>query len=185
MSSQHLLTSEQEAVVLHPLGKHARVLAVAGSGKTTTMAYRVKHLVQSEGINPSKICILMFNRLARIQFRDKLAELLPEASRPTVHTFHSFAYQLITKAQERGWVASLPQIWVGDLEELTRRTVHQAIRNLARVDEDVNPDDIDVDETLEAISLWKGALIPPKRAGYHGSSIIPRIYKEFERLRAQ
>ena len=29
------LTSEQEQVVHHPLGYHARVLAVAGSGKST------------------------------------------------------------------------------------------------------------------------------------------------------
>ena len=31
----------------HPLGQHARVLAVAGSGKSTTMAHRIKHLVKT------------------------------------------------------------------------------------------------------------------------------------------
>ena len=39
------LTQEQLAVVHHPLDQHARVLAVAGSGKSTTMAHRIKHLV--------------------------------------------------------------------------------------------------------------------------------------------
>ena len=34
------LTQEQLQVVHHPLGQHARVLAVAGSGKSTTMAHR-------------------------------------------------------------------------------------------------------------------------------------------------
>ena len=34
------LTHEQLDVVHHPLGQHARVLAVAGSGKSTTMAHR-------------------------------------------------------------------------------------------------------------------------------------------------
>lgn len=34
------LTQEQLQVVHHPLGQHARVLAVAGSGKSTTMVSR-------------------------------------------------------------------------------------------------------------------------------------------------
>jgi len=38
----HSLTPEQEQVVAHPLGQHARVLAVAGSGKSTTMAHRIR-----------------------------------------------------------------------------------------------------------------------------------------------
>ena len=33
------LTEEQQLVVHHPLDHHARVLAVAGSGKSTTMAH--------------------------------------------------------------------------------------------------------------------------------------------------
>lgn len=43
MSSK--LNPEQFQVVQHPLGIHARVLAVAGSGKSTTMAHRIKYLV--------------------------------------------------------------------------------------------------------------------------------------------
>ena len=37
------LTEEQQAVIHHPIGKHARVLAVAGSGKSFTMACRIQH----------------------------------------------------------------------------------------------------------------------------------------------
>lgn len=46
------LTPEQEQVIQHPLGQHARVLAVAGSGKSTTMAHRIKHLVQDCIVRP-------------------------------------------------------------------------------------------------------------------------------------
>jgi len=38
--SKYKLTPEQVQVVHHPLGSHALVLAVAGSGKSTTMAHR-------------------------------------------------------------------------------------------------------------------------------------------------
>ncbi|MCC7192145.1 MAG: UvrD-helicase domain-containing protein, partial [Phycisphaeraceae bacterium] len=70
--SSETLTPEQERVVKHPLGRHARVLAVAGSGKTTTMVQRVKYLVDALGMAPASIRILMFNKRARAQFRDKL-----------------------------------------------------------------------------------------------------------------
>ena len=64
----HHLTPEQEQVVAHPLGEHARVLAVAGSGKSTTMAHRIQHLVCDLDIRPATIQVLMFNSLARKQF---------------------------------------------------------------------------------------------------------------------
>ena len=49
------LTSEQEAVVHHQPGKHARVLAVAGSGKTTTLGHRIRYLVQEQDVRPGLI----------------------------------------------------------------------------------------------------------------------------------
>jgi len=178
----HSLTTEQLAVVNHPRGRHARVLAVAGSGKTTTMAYRVKHLLNSR-VSPKSICILMFNRMARVQFAQKLEELgLPPSARPDVNTFHSYSYGLIAKAVEKGWIPGVPQMWVGDLEELVRRTVHQAIHNVVEAN-DLDEENLDADEIMEAIALWKGALISPERAGYHGNRAIPLVYKEFERLR--
>ena len=64
-----LLTDEQLNVIHHPLGRHARVLAVAGSGKSFTMACRIQHLVQECQVAPHTIRVLMFNRLARQQFR--------------------------------------------------------------------------------------------------------------------
>ncbi|MCP1325678.1 UvrD-helicase domain-containing protein, partial [Halomonas sp. 707D4] len=54
------LTDEQRAVVDHP-GGHARVAAVAGAGKTTTMAARVLRLLE-QGVAPRRMLVLMFNR---------------------------------------------------------------------------------------------------------------------------
>lgn len=177
------LTPEQKAVVHHSLGKHARVLAVAGSGKTTTMVHRVRHLVLEQNISPRKICILMFNRRARYQFKDKLEEIIENQSqRPDVHTFHSFGYKLISLASDLGSLPHLRDTWIGDREEMTRRTVHQAVDNLEKRSA-IAPDAIDVDEALEMISLWKGSLIPPERAGHRNNDKLVLVYEEFERLR--
>jgi DNA helicase-2/ATP-dependent DNA helicase PcrA len=90
------LTDEQLAVIHHPIGKHARVLAVAGSGKSFTMACRIQYLVQECHVAPHAIRVLMFNRLARQQFRTHLDRTgLPDTMQPEVHTFHSFSFQVI------------------------------------------------------------------------------------------
>jgi len=158
----HNLTKEQQAVVYHPLGRHARVLAVAGSGKTTTMVHRVKHLVMDLGVPPSKICILMFNKLARFQFKEKLDALqIPAHLQPQVNTFHSFSFHILGQLIAKGLLPGTTQIWVGDKEEMARRTVHAAIQALEQRNGMASDDSgLDVDEVMEAISLWKGSLIP-------------------------
>jgi DNA helicase-2/ATP-dependent DNA helicase PcrA len=178
------LTAEQDAVVRHPLEAHARVLAVAGAGKTTTMVHRVKYLVERFTILPSAICILMFNRRARIQFKEKLNALLPSERQPQVHTFHSYSYSLISEAVARGYLANIQNAWVGDKEELTRIHIHSAITNLVRRKE-IPPDSIDPDDAVECIGLWKNSLIPPDRAGHSTSQLLPRVYQEFERIRIE
>lgn len=180
------LTKEQRDVVTHPFGKHARVLAVAGSGKTTTMAHRIKYLVEQQ-INPNRIRVLMFNRLARIQFKDKLAEVgVPEGLRPQVHTFHSFSYQLIGEMIASGLLPDTLEFWIEDREEMVRIWVHRALHNL-ETRRRIPPDSVDPDEVIEAIGLWKGSLIPPlsDRAGYRGNNLVPLVYEEFEKLRNQ
>ena len=52
------LTTEQKAVINHSLGRHARVLAVAGSGKTTTLAHRVKHLLTEQHVTSLTLFLL-------------------------------------------------------------------------------------------------------------------------------
>ena len=47
---------EQLAIINAPLQKHIRICAGAGSGKTTTIVYRVQYLIKSN-INPKKILI--------------------------------------------------------------------------------------------------------------------------------
>src|SRR3990172_23372 len=181
------LTPEQESVIYHPRGKHARVLAVAGSGKTTTMVYRIKYLVIEQGVTPDNIRVLMFNRLARKQFKEKLTEAgIPFNLQPQVHTFHSFSYQFISEMIATGLLPGQIDIWAEDKAELVRIYVHRAINNLVSRKR-IPPDLVDPDDAIEAIGLWKGSLIPPlpSRAGYRGNPYISLVYEEFESLRLQ
>jgi len=177
------LTSEQEAVIRHPLGRHARVLSVAGAGKTTTMAYRIKHLVMERNVAPGSIHVLMFNRLARVQFRQRLADIgIPPKVQPPVDTFHSFAYRLIQDMMNAGLVPASTDFWLNGRGEQVWLYVNIAITNLER-SRAILPGQVDPEEAMQAIALWKGSLIPPSRAGYRGNRYLPLVYAEFERLR--
>ena len=90
-SEEEKPTDEQRQIMLHPDGYHARVLAVAGSGKTSAMAYRIEYLMRKKGVSKNQIQVLMFNRLAREQFREKLEEHdFGRSQQPQVDTFHSW-----------------------------------------------------------------------------------------------
>jgi DNA helicase-2/ATP-dependent DNA helicase PcrA len=176
------LTLEQLQVVRHPLGQHARVLAVAGSGKSTTMAHRIKHLVLEHHVKPNAIQVLMFNALARKQFTKHLN--LPETRQPIVHTFHSFSFRLINEMVKESVIPLNTKFWLAGKTELIWLTVKRAITNLEKAKR-IPPESVDPEDALNTIGLWKGSLIPPGRAGSFTSAYLPLVYKEFERLRLE
>jgi DNA helicase-2/ATP-dependent DNA helicase PcrA len=164
------------------LGNHARVLAVAGSGKTTTMVHRVRHLVMDLNQDARRIRVVMFNRLAREDFERKLAqEIFEVGKRPKVLTFHALAFQMRMDAQKQGLMPRNIELWTGDKEELALICMHRAIDSLLR--EGMIEDDVDPRDALDAIGLWKASLIPPERAGHRTSPDLPLVYRRFEEFR--
>lgn len=179
------LTTEQEAIVHHPLHQHARVLAVAGSGKTTTMVHRVRHLVYDLKQDAGAIRVIMFNRLARQDFEKKLATLIPETSkRPKVLTFHSLAYSLWSSAKKRGVVAPEKELWIGGKEELARIWMGRAMDSLVR-EGIIETAPTDPQTALDFVGLWKASLIPPERAGHRTNPDMVYVYRRFEEYREQ
>jgi len=96
------LTDEQQAVVLHG-NSHARVSAVAGSGKTSTLVARVVHLLD-QGADPRRILVLMFNVSARRDFAERLQRAAAGRYRalPDVRTFHSLGLRITQSCERRG-----------------------------------------------------------------------------------
>lgn len=87
-----MLTEEQKKPVYFD-GQHALVRAVAGSGKSHMLTYRIQYLVEECDVDPNGILVLMFNVSAADMFRERLQSLNLEDVH-NVFTFHSFAKQL-------------------------------------------------------------------------------------------
>jgi DNA helicase-2/ATP-dependent DNA helicase PcrA len=132
-NNQRSLTPEQELVVHHPPGYHARVLAVAGSGKSTTLAHHIKLLVDTRQAPPNAMLVLMFNAMARKQFFSHLDKVgLPSNLQPSVHTFHSFSYSVINEAIKASLLPSKTQFWLSDKAEYVWVCLKRVISDLEK-----------------------------------------------------
>lgn len=101
------LTNEQEAIIETGF-EHCVITAVAGSGKTTTLAYRIEHLL-NEGHDPQRLLILMFNRSAREDFAKKLSRVISKQQMglPEIRTYHSMGYRLYKRFINEGYLAPI------------------------------------------------------------------------------
>ena len=84
----------EQAAAIGAIEGHVKVVARAGSGKTTTLVTRALFLQQHCGIAPDEMLLLAFNRKAAEEMRARLASYLQD-SIPHVMTFHALAYALV------------------------------------------------------------------------------------------
>lgn len=129
------LDAEQRTAATFP-GAQLRILAGAGTGKTTTMAARVAWLVAS-GVAPERILLLTFTRRAARELVGRSARMLDRAD-PGTHrvvggTFHSVAHrQLRRLAAPLGLPESFSVIDPGDAADVIDLVRDEHVRTLAR-----------------------------------------------------
>ncbi|WP_320836902.1 ATP-dependent helicase [Zhongshania sp.] len=110
-----MLTEEQQIITRHR-GGHARVMAVAGAGKTSTMvAYVLARL--REGMDPRLIRVVMFNKAAQEDFSHKLRIAAgANAQLPPVRTFHAMGRNLAMSLAKEGHLAAFDPTPLGDVQ---------------------------------------------------------------------
>jgi DNA helicase-2/ATP-dependent DNA helicase PcrA len=81
------LAPDQLAAVSHRTGG-ARVIAPAGSGKTRVLTERLRHLVESGGVDPSTVTALAYNRRAADELTERSGSLTT-GRRPHIRTLNS------------------------------------------------------------------------------------------------
>jgi len=90
-------TPEQQAIIEYPL-LPLRVIAGAGTGKTTTIVQRLAHLV-SAGMNPERAIGITFTNKAAEELASRLRDALPELAddgrEVEITTYHGFAYGVL------------------------------------------------------------------------------------------
>lgn len=88
------LNEEQQQVVTSPLYENQRILASAGSGKTTTITSRIAFLVEEYGIDPSRILLVTFSRAAAKEMIHRVHQLIGPV-KMYAGTFHALSSQIL------------------------------------------------------------------------------------------
>ncbi|MBJ6136561.1 ATP-dependent helicase [Marinobacter litoralis] len=98
------LTDEQRDIITAGY-EHSVITAVAGSGKTSTLAWRIRYLL-AQGHDPNRMLVLMFNRSARVDFERKLQQVCDQSglAPPEIRTYHAMGYRLYKRFVREGYL---------------------------------------------------------------------------------
>ena len=88
------LDEEQRRAVITD-DDHCLLVAGAGAGKTTTMAAKVKYLVEKQGIQPDEIIVISYTRKAIGELQDRINKGLRIPAQ--ICTFHKFAFDIVKR----------------------------------------------------------------------------------------
>lgn len=106
------LNEEQFRVVTSPQSENQRILASAGSGKTTTITARIAYLIEHYNVSPNRILLVTFSRAAAQEMHARLIRLIgPQPIH--VGTFHSLSLHILrthapTTLRDQPFIDELP-----------------------------------------------------------------------------
>ena len=143
------LNSQQYEIVETPLNQHLRVLASAGSGKTTTITAKIAHALTHLNLRPEQVVLTTFSRSGADTMRERLEKLVGSTT-AYIGTFHALSLQILRQhdpATIEGimhTVDELPYLWLDFLKTDKGKAWSSKIKMLV-VDEFQDINDIQLD----------------------------------------
>ncbi|MGO2930980.1 ATP-dependent helicase [Microbacterium sp.] len=120
------LNPQQLAAVTYR-GSALLIVAGAGSGKTSVLTRRIASLLRGREAWPSQILAITFTNKAAGEMRERVAQLVGEASRGMwISTFHSACVRILRReAEQFGFTKSFTIYDSGDSRALIKRLVKE------------------------------------------------------------
>lgn len=148
-----VLTDEQRAIVKHYQGA-AIVYAVAGAGKSTTMAHRVQYLVQEYHVNPTRILVCSFSRETVNDIKQKIDSL--NVQNTSCYTFNALGRKIVQQAIKLAYIAPVDE---SQIEHRSNQLAMRALVELGKqLGQNFNQLDINQEDLKTFISISKGNL---------------------------
>lgn len=95
MKNTKVLNPKQQEAILHDKGP-LLIIAGAGTGKTTVVTQRIKHLILEKNVKPSQILTLTFTEKAALEMEERIDVAMPYGySQMWTLTFHSFCDRIL------------------------------------------------------------------------------------------
>lgn len=129
------LNEEQQRAVTFS-GKHALVIAGAGTGKTRTIIHRAVHLL-SQGVRPDKILILSFTRKSANEIVERIKQYQEAGSALNLsgQTFHSWCSHIIKNNPQVFEQHDYTLLDIEDVDSLFKLLFTQKYKNDKTIDQ--------------------------------------------------
>lgn len=199
LTSLKKLNPEQAKAVKHEDGP-LLIVAGAGTGKTTVITERIKHLILSKKVLPDEILALTFTEKAAKEMEDRVDRIMPYGyTEMWISTFHSFCDLILKQeALHIGLNPSYRLLSEGESILLLRKNIFKLnlsyyrplgnptkflealLQHFSRLkDEDITPD-----EYLEFVNRLKdGAPIDGEVLTKQQLLELATVYKQFEEIK--
>ncbi len=125
------LLEEQKKAAGHT-GRHARLLAGPGTGKTLTLTRHICFLVEDKGVSADTILAFTFTRAAARELDQRVTAELSKERSPRISTLHSFALRQLLKNEAIISALPKPLRIADDWEE--RNIVLEDLKSLLNLD---------------------------------------------------
>ena len=150
--------NEKQEEAIHSLQGRVRVIAGAGSGKTSVLTQRYAELIKS-GVNPENILCVTFTNKAANEMKQRIRTVTDVNELPYICTFHSFCLKLL---REHAHILGYPDnfaILDGDDQNAVIRDVFKEC-NINKDDISYNTakgivSDLKVNEELYLLNVFK------------------------------
>jgi len=182
------LNPVQQQAIEHDHGP-LLLLASPGSGKTTTLNFKIAYLILQKKIEPHRILGLTFSKAAAREMADRFYHLFHELIGTTAafSTIHSFAFQVVrdhTSQQRLSYT-----IIEGPMDQQHPNVPHKRML-LRRIFQEINRSvitDDQMDELLRMISFVKNRLLSLKEIKAVPTTIkhFPDIYVAYEQFKSR
>ncbi|MEK7461456.1 MAG: UvrD-helicase domain-containing protein [Patescibacteria group bacterium] len=157
------------------------ILAGAGTGKTKTIAERIRHLVQI-GVDPSSILAITFTNKAAKEMRKRIERRVGISKQPFISTFHSLGVHILREQSAKVGIKKYFTIF--DRDD-SKRAVKEALLVLG-----LDPKTHDPSSIMSIISKEKGRGVDAKE--YNGqekrghlSEVVVQVWPEYEKVLAK
>ena len=157
------LAPDQADAVAHPTGA-ARIIAPAGSGKTRTLAARLRHLRDDRRVESKYLTAVAYNARAAAELRERLG-----AERSMVRTIHSLGWAILGEARH-------------GLELMDEMAVRNLLSGLISVPRRANADPMG--PYLEALEQVRAGLMDPQKVESSRDD-VPGFASVFDAYRAR
>lgn len=182
-------TDEQQQVIA-TRQRHQRVVAVAGSGKTSTLLGQTAALL-ADGVPPRRLLVLMYNRSTQQDFLSRL-RAVHHGPMPDVRTFHSLGFSIYRTLIQRGLLPPIQGdiLGSGELEPRIWRWLQELASTGEQAQDILNNKRKWVEPALTFFERVKAGLEPPalvfKQLGLPGNAqLLVKTFERFEKWRKE